>query len=126
MITVDMLEAKKVVFLKPIFEDDFVERGMKAWLTAVEWDPKTTCYQLYFDFTDFEAENEKYFRRTYYPNRHTSMIDTQRQMFTAIEAGQYERKYSVYFSNMRDGVCLDVEDAEAFAESIKEYLKEVE
>ena len=26
----DMLEAKKVIFKKPIFEDDFPERGMKA------------------------------------------------------------------------------------------------
>lgn len=50
-ITYDMVEAIPVQFLKPIFEDDFVEKGMKAWLVDVEWDGKSDCYKLYFDFT---------------------------------------------------------------------------
>ena len=29
-ISVDMIDAIKVQFIKPIFEDDFVEKGMKA------------------------------------------------------------------------------------------------
>lgn len=30
MITADMVEAKKVIFLKPICEEDFPEKGMTA------------------------------------------------------------------------------------------------
>ena len=60
MIKFDMVDAIKVQFLKPIFEDDFVEKGMNAWLTDIEWDSKENCYNLYFDFSDFEVENDKY------------------------------------------------------------------
>lgn len=119
-ITADMVSAIKVQFLKPIFEDDFVERGMTAWLTAVEFEDE--CYKLSFDFTEFEAENEKYFQRCYFPNIHTSKIDQERDLFTAVEAGHYQAKYSVYF-NAGD---MTYRNDEAFAEEIKEYLREVQ
>jgi len=73
-IIVDMIDAIKVQFIKPIFEDDFVEKGMKAWLVDVEWAEREKCYKLYFDFTEFEAENDKYFKATFYPNCYTKTI----------------------------------------------------
>lgn len=95
-----LLTARKVQFIQSIFEDDFVETGMKAWLTKIEWDAKTECYNLHFDFTEFEAENAKYFTACYYSNRHTQTLaeETGRTLFTAIEAKQYSPKHSVYFS----------------------------
>lgn len=121
-ITADMVEAKKVVFLKPIFEDSFVERGMKAWLTGVEWNDRNGCYQLFFDFSDFEEENAKYFRASYYPNRKTEELEaaTGRTLFTAIEAGYYSAKSHDYFS------VGDVRDDAKFTKEITEYLRVVE
>ena len=121
MITAKLVDAIQVQFLKPIFEGDFVEKGMKAWLTDVEWDSNCKYYQLYFDF---EAVNEKYFKRCYHPNRHTAEIEaaTDRRLFTAREAGYYDAKYSVYFSV---GDAQHRNDAE-FAEEIKKFLREVE
>ena len=124
MITAKLVDAIQVQFLKPIFEEDFPEKGMRAWLTDVKWDSRHACYQLFFDFTDFEALNEKYFKRCYHPNRHTAEIEaaTDRRLFTAREAGHYDSKYSVYFSV---GDAQHRNDAE-FAEEIKKFLREVE
>lgn len=119
-ITPDMIDAVKVQFIKPIFEDDFVEKGMKAWLTDVEWDEKTEGYVLYFDFTDFEAENDKYLKETYYPNSHTPK-DTHRSFFTAKEAGMYSNKLRTYFS-----VSSNKRDDSAFCDEIRDYLRVVE
>jgi hypothetical protein len=121
MITTKIVDAVAVQFLKPIFEDDFVEKGMKAWLTDVEWDLKTDCYKLYFDFTDFEAENLKYFKKSYYPNRVTQEKNLpEAKFYTALEAGQYEPKYSVYFS-----VPGDARNDELFEKEIQKYLRPV-
>ena len=119
----DMIDAVKVQFLKPIFEDDFVEKGMKAWLVDIEWAHREQCYILYFDFSDFDAENEKYFKRTYYSNVHTAIIakQTGRKTFTAKEAGCYEPKYSVYL-----GVEGEKQNDVLFESEIKKYLREVE
>lgn len=124
MITAKLVDAIQVQFLKPIFEGDFPEKGMRAWLTDVEWDSRHACYQLFFDFTDFEAVNEKYFKRCYHPNRHTAEIEaaTDRRLFTAREAGLYDSKYSVYLS-VGDG---EKRDDVAFAREIAQYLREVE
>lgn len=126
MIVANMIEAKKVMFLQPLlFEDDFVERGMKAWLTKIEWNQHNECYKLYFDFTEFEAENDKYFTQTYYPNRHTRDLEkTGRKLFTAKEAGMYNNKESFCFSPMVVGQCVDYKNDAAFEESIKEFLVE--
>jgi hypothetical protein len=88
-----MVDAIKVQFLKPIFEDDFPEKGMKAWLTDIEYHDNNQCYKLHFDFTDFEAENEKYFKAEYYDNNGTPCL-------TAKEIGMYTPKYSVYFGDL--------------------------
>lgn len=121
-ITVDMVEAIQVQFLKPIFEEDFPEKGMKAWLTGVEWDSKSDCYKLYFDFKDFEEHNDKYFREVYHMNLHTQKLGLNKQKYTAKEAGYYTQKYSVYFS------CGDHEshNDKAFKEEIIKYLRIVE
>lgn len=99
----DFTQAVKVRFKKPIFEEDFVEKGMIAWLTDIEWCEKASCYQLYFDFEDFEEENKKYFKRTYYSNISTKEgvakgLFKENRLYTAIEAGIYDPKYSSYFS----------------------------
>lgn len=94
---VDMVDAVKVQFLKPIFEDDFVERGMTAWLTGIEYNDTVDCYELFFDFSDFEEINDKYFRESYYPNVHTALLP-KKPKYTAKEAGMYNPKYSVYLS----------------------------
>lgn len=73
-IRANMVFAQRVIFLKPIFEDDFPEKGMSAWLVDVEWNENVQCYKLYFDFAEFEAENEKYFKAVYYPNRRTAEL----------------------------------------------------
>ena len=123
-IIVDMIDAIKVQFIKPIFEDDFVEKGMKAWLVDIEWAAEVQCYNLFFDFTEFEAENDKYFKATFYPNCHTKALEeaTGRTLFTAKESGWYTPKYFAYLSvgegKQRDDV--------AFARDITEYLREVE
>lgn len=122
-ITVNMIDAIKVQFLQPIFEDDFVEKGMKAWLVDVEWDQRSQCYELFFDFNDFDAENDKYFKRSFFSNSHTAIIakQTGRTKFTAKEAGYYEPKYSVYLGvegEKRNDVLFEIE--------IKKYLREVE
>jgi len=121
-ITANMLDAIKVQFLKPIFEDDFPERGMTAWLTAVEWEAKNECYKLYFDFTEFEAINAKYFQESYYSNRITEASGVTKQFYTALDSGNYTPKYSVYYN------CGDFtnRDDVAFAESIKTELKVVD
>ena len=124
MITASFVDAIKVQFIKPIFEDDFVEKGMKAWLVDIEWAEREKCYKLYFDFTEFEVENDKYFKATFYPNRHTKTIEeaTGRTLFTAKESGWYTPKYYVYLS-VGDG---EKRDDVAFAREITDYLREVE
>lgn len=122
MISVDMVDAVKVQFLKQIFEEDFVEKGMKAWLTDVEWSAPDESYQLYFDFTDFEAENLKYFKESFYANKSTLEQGLpEKPYYTAIEAGEYRAKYWVYF-----GVTGDERNDELFKKEILAYLREVE
>lgn len=120
-ITANFVDAIKVQFLRPIFEEDFPEKGMKAWLVDVEWDQKYECYKLYFDFSDFEEHNAKYFKADYHPNVHTQELGlkTGRKKFTAIEAGQYHPKYDAYFSF--EG--LVTRDDAAFQRKIIEYLQ---
>jgi len=105
----NMLEAIKVVFIKPIFENDFPERGMKAWLTAIDKSESNSCWELFFDFTEFESENDKYLKANYYD-------DNSNPTLTAKEAGMYSNKYSVYFGD------LDTKKFGTFEEQIKEYL----
>lgn len=115
-ITVDMLDAIKVQFLKPIFEDDFPERGMTAWLTKI--DRVGDCWKLYFDFTEFEAINDKYFVEAYnYSSKqYRENGGVMKGTYTAKEAGEYRPKYSVM---------LDV-GCEPFDDKIKKYLRVAE
>lgn len=113
-ISVNMLTAIKVVFLRPIFEDDFPERGMTAWLTRVERDDHDD-YKLFFDFSQFEDINDKYFSCSYFPNAHTKPLNMKnRTLFTAKEANQYSPKYTVHFYARND---------EEFEKEIRDYLQ---
>lgn len=123
-ITTNMVSAIKVQFKKVFFEDDFVEKGMTAWLTDIEWDPEHDCYKLYFDFTDFESINLKYFKEAYYANKYTAQLNNpNKKLFTAIEAGMYEPKYWSYFYTFYTSV--EKRDA-IFEDEITEYLRVVE
>ena len=126
VINAGMVNAIKVQFLKTIFEDDFVEKGMTAWLTDVEWDEKDECYKLYFDFTEFEAINEKYFKQLYHANKFTEALNLGRrasEKYTAKEAGYYNTKYSVYYN---PATSVGSRNDEAFAADIRAYLRVVE
>ena len=120
MISPNMIEKIKVQFVKPIFEDDFPEKGMKAWLTDIEWCDDNMCYNLFFDFKDFEDYNDAYFKEQYYPNIHTNCY-AKKPLYTAKEAGMYNPKYSVYFSLPFDG-----RDDEMFKEEITKHLRIVD
>lgn len=124
-IQVNMVDAIMVQFLKPIFEDDFVEKGMTAWLTDVEWDNSNEGYKLYFDFTDFEEQNEKYFKLVYGSNYHTEalQLDRRENKYTAKEAGYYTQKYSVYYNPES---CVGSRNDDAFERDIRAYLRTVE
>jgi hypothetical protein len=116
-----MIRAVRVRITQPIFEDDFVERGMVAWITDVTWEDD--CYRIWMDFAEFEDENRKYFKATYYPNIHTQeltgeLMDTDRNRYTALEAGCYQPKYDVYLSIPG----LPERDDEAFSEEIWSYV----
>jgi hypothetical protein len=125
MITVNFINAIKVQFLKPIFEDDFVEKGMKAWLTDIEWESECSCYRLYFDFSEFENENDKYLKASYYPNIYTKELEEQtgRTKFTAKEANMYLSKYSVLYSCEKEDIYI--RDDQQFLREIKDYLLEL-
>ena len=117
---INMVDAVKVQFLKPIFEDDFVERGMTAWLTGIEFNQEYDSYELFFDFSDFEEINEKYFRETYRPNIHTADLP-KKMKYTAKEAGMYRPKYSVFLT-----IGNAVRDDELFENEIYKYLRVVD
>lgn len=90
----DRTYALLVLFKKPIFEDDFPEVGMKAWLTKIVKDKNSECYKLYFDFEEFFEYNKKYFTADYYDKNGTPCQ-------TALENDMYPKnhKYSVYFGS---------------------------
>ena len=113
-ITTNITEAIKVQFLKPIYEDDFVESGMKAWLTKVV--KIDDMFKLYFDFTEFEQENDKYLTCTFYMYGKDG-----KELGTAKEAGWYNNKYSVYFCTSDNGC-----NEETFSVDIAEYLKVID
>jgi len=89
------LEPVEVTFKKPIFEDDFPEAGMKAFFMGAEVDKGHNCWKLYFDFAPFEEHNARFFKHAYYDSNSVPCL-------TAIEAGMYEPKYSVYVGELGD------------------------
>lgn len=113
------LEAVKVQFKQPIFEDDFPDKGMKAWLTDIVVCVDEGHYKLFFDFSEFEAENEKYFKEDYWPNIHTAKLEVKKERYTAKEAGYYNPKYYVYFGDTK--LTQEENDKE-----LSKYLKLIE
>lgn len=93
---------------------------MQAWLTRVAWNPRYDCYHLFFDFTEFEVENRRYFRNEYYANGHTPR-DGRRSLFTALEARYYTPSYDVFFV-----VAGDERDDAHFDQAISQYLEEIQ
>lgn len=118
VISMNMIEKIQVQFKKKICEDDFPEKGMKAWLTDIEWIEKCGCYKLFFDFKDFEDRNDAYFKEVYYENLNTKDLP-KKKFYTAKEAGYYNSKYSVYFSPAIDNTRND----ELFEQKIIDYLR---
>jgi hypothetical protein len=116
-----MVSAVKVQFLKEIFEEDFVEKGMTAWLTDIRWEESLGTYNLFFDFSEFEEENLKYFKASYYVNSITKQKNLNKPLYTAIEAGYYTSKYSVYFD-----IPGEDRDDNLFTIEIQKYLKELD
>ena len=68
---------------------------------------------MYFDFTDFEKENDKYLKNVYY-------IPSIGERGTAKQAGYYKNKYSAYFGD------IDIETYGSFEEQISKYLKVID
>jgi len=120
VISPNMVSAIQIQFYGIISEDDFIEKGMKAWLTGIDWCKDSNCYILYLDFSDFEEYNAKYFRRTYYGNRYTGEIEeaTGRTLFTAIEARYYESKLAIRFA-----LTSDTRNDKLFEKEIQKYLR---
>ncbi len=117
-------KAVRIMFLKPIFEDDFPERGMTAWFTGYEEQSRSDCYNLFFDFEEFEDINKKYFREQYHSNKYieqkiTNGILKPKQYYTAYEAEDYNPKYSVLF-----GDTLGTEDD--MLEDLLNYIRIIE
>jgi len=114
-------DAIKIQFLKPIFEDDFMERGMLAWFIRYEWDNKSDCYALYFDFEDFENYNKKYFTESYFENIDTKKLvekgHPKKSLWTALEAGYYKPKMKTYLS-----LPNDERDDKKFKQYLLEYI----
>lgn len=108
---VGLTKAIKVRFRREIFEDDFPEAGMKAWLTKIEYYKSVGCYKLHFDFTEFEDRNEKYLTADYYDENHIPRL-------TAREVGLYSNKYSAYFG--------DDYDPETLNEELAKYLEVID
>lgn len=81
-----------VVFRKPIFEDDFVEAGMRAYLTGVEVEGEEI--KLFFYFGDDFDHNKRMFRQSYY-GREALGLDP-KKLYTALETNDYQEYYSVY------------------------------
>lgn len=92
----DRIDAICVQFKTSMTRRPFPNKGMKAWLTDIVKDEER--YELYFDFSDFEEENDKYFK------------------YSDDKANYYKPKYSVYFG--------DIEwTEEKLEENINKYLK---
>jgi len=108
----DMLDAIEVKFLQPIFSEDFVERGMVAWLVNIQKTDKD-CWKLHFNFKDFEDYNDIYFIADYLDSKGIACL-------TAKDKGLYKQRYSVYFGR------TDIEKYGSFEEQIKDYLIPIE
>lgn len=111
-VTFESFLAQKVIFKKAIDDEGFAEKGMMAWLTCIEWDDKNECYDLWFDFSEFEGRNAKYFRKVFHYNN---------KLVTAQERGSYDPKCSMFFSTSSS-----TRDDAAFNREIQEYLHLVE
>lgn len=111
-VTFESFLAQKVIFKKAIDDDGFAEKGMMAWLVCVEWDAGNECYELWFDFSEFEERNAKYFRKVFHYNN---------KLVTAQERGAYDPKCSMFFSTSSS-----TRDDAAFNREIQEYLHLVE
>lgn len=110
---------KDIQFKKFIFEDSFVESGMKATIKNITFDDKyeymdkqgnmvvEQVFHIEFDQTKFIEHNKKLLTDTYYDRRNGGMID-------AISAGMFDEVWADYFG---------VRDCENFDDVIGEYLE---
>lgn len=101
-----------VTFVKPFYDHDFVEAGMKAYLASATKQGEGVT--LLFDFGDFLEYNTPLFKKKY----ELPISETKR--YTALEAKTYGRHYSVFVetpTKMEDQTNL-----ESLVESLSDYL----
>jgi len=109
----------KVKFKQTIFEDEFVESGMIAYLTKVEIDENASdveeekVYCLWFNQEPFASYNEILLTDCYYPNIHTVDLP-KKQYYTAKEAGMFKMRWTSY---------LSVFEGQSFESVASEYLE---
>lgn len=80
----------EVVFKQPLSEDDFIETGMKAYLTGAETHTNEIV-KLFFYFDDHFDTNKKLFKKVFYDH---SKDD--KKLYTAFESDNYDPYYSVF------------------------------
>lgn len=106
----------KIKFKQTIFEDEFVESGMIAYLTKVEIDEsdsEETVYCLWFNQEPFAKYNQTLLTECYYPNIHTKGLPD-KQYYTAKEAGMFKMRWTSY---------LSVFEGKSFESVAEEYLE---
>lgn len=103
----DMLDAIKVQFLGTINDEDFFVRGLKGWLTGVRRCENLRHWEIYIDLTEFQEENEKYFRPVYYDSDNQPTL-------TARECGEYRNKNAIPFGDFDNG---------SFESQMEKYFK---
>lgn len=86
------LDKITVQFKKSIFEDYFVEKGMKADLVMV--DKGDHFYHLHFNFEPYFEHNKQFMIDAYYPNNNTRELP-EKELYNALEAGMYSHKLEV-------------------------------
>lgn len=111
----------KVKFKKSIFDDSFVEEDMIAYLTKVSVedkysDPEDTTYDLHFNQEPFMEHNEILLTECYYPNKYTG-YGNDKKLYTAKEAGMFDKRWSEYMS---------VLDDQTFEEVANEHFEVIE
>ena len=102
-------QPRSITFKKPIFEDSFIEPGMRAKITKVEYSERDEAYIIYFDLSDYFEHNKVLLTESYFPNKYTEKL-LAKPMYTALEANAYTSTTSEYLfvgNGTRDDVLFN-------------------
>lgn len=89
-----------ITFKKPIFEDDFVEKGMVAYFTDIE-QYKEGVLEVHFYFDPrLLVWNKQFLKRAFHHKQEKGNLTKSLKAVTALESGDYEEHYSVYVDEM--------------------------